>query len=191
MDNLNIADTYFLKALDSYDYNIEEVVENIGYALSYDEEHAPAWCLQGRLMMDGMKNFKEAKRCFESAIFYDPTYIETYKYYSLLLIWTNDFEKAQIILNKSKRIKGMSLATIIHRSSMIHEYQGRIGEAIRIMNNGKLFSLTQDNYEFFNKEVIRLKRKVSKPIKRKKKKTPKVVKSSIMQMAGKLITRIF
>jgi len=191
MDNITIADTYFLKALDNYDYNTEEVVENIGYALSYNEEHAPTWCLQGRLMMEGMKNFKEAKRCFENAIFYDPTYIETYKYYSLLLIWTSEFEKAQIIINKSKRIKGMSLATIIHRSAMIHEYQGRIGEAIRIMKNGKLFSLTQSNYDFFNKEVIRLKRKVSKPIKQKKKRVPKKVRPSILQMAGKVITRMF
>jgi len=190
MDNLTIADTYFLKAFDNYDYNIEEAVENIKYALSYDEEHAPAWCLQGRLMMDCLKNFREAKSCFERAIFYDPTYVETYKYYSLLLIWTSDFEKAQIIINKSKRVKGMSRATIIQRSAMVYEYQGRIGEAIRIMKKGKLFSLTQSNYDYFNKEVTRLKRKVRKPVKRKKKKLPKAVKPSILQLAGKLITRL-
>jgi len=191
MDNLTIADTYFLKALDSYDYDLEVVVENIGYALSYDEEHAPTWCLKGRLMMNEMKNFKEASHCFENAIFYNPTYIETYKYYSLLLIWIGDFKRAQIIINKSKRVKGMSKATIIHRSAMIHEYQGRIGEAIRIMKTGKLFSLTQTNYDFFNNEITRLKRKVSKPVKRKKRKIPKAVRPTLLQLAGKIITRLW
>ncbi len=183
MENLTIADTYFLKAFDYYDYNLEVVVENIGYALSYDEEHAPTWCLKGRLMMDCMKNFKEAAHCFENAIFYDPNYIDTYKYYSLLLIWISDFEKAKIIINKSKRVKGMSRATIIHRSAMIYEYQGNIGEAIRIMKNGKLFSLTQSNYDFFNNEINRLKRKVRK--------IPKAVKPTLLQLAGKLIMRLW
>ncbi|MEM9546950.1 MAG: hypothetical protein AAGA77_13300 [Bacteroidota bacterium] len=190
METLTIADTYFLKAYDSYDYNLEEVVENIGYALSYDEEHAPTWCLKGRLMMDCMKNFNEARHCFENALFYDTNYIDTYKYYSLLLIWISDFEKAQIVINKSKRVKGMSRATIIHRSAMIHEYQGRIGEAIRIMKNGKLFSLTQSNYDFFKEEIDRLNRKVSKPVKRKVPKIPKAVRPTLFQLAGKLIMRL-
>ena len=190
MDNLNIADTYFLKASDNYGYNMNEVVENIGYALSYNEEHAPTWCLQGRLMMDEMKNFHEAKRCFENAIFYNPSYIETYKYYTLLLIWTGDFEKAQIIINKGKRIKGMPLCVTIHRSAMIHELNGRIGEAIRILKKGELFSLNKFEYDFFHNEVNRLKRKVSKPTKRKNKQKTIKVRSSLLQMAGKIITRL-
>lgn len=191
MDNLTVADTYFLKALDNYDYNVEEVVENLGYALSYNEEYAPAWCLQGRLMMETLKDYNRAIHCFENAIFYDPLYMETYKHYSLLLIWIKDFEKAQIILNKSKRVKGMSLSTIIHRTAMIHEYKGQIGEAIRILNNGILFSLNQDSYTFFDNEVKRLKRKVSKPKKKKKKGIPKVVQPTLLQLAGRLITRLF
>lgn len=191
MDNLTVSDTYFLKALDNYDYNIEEVVENLGYALSNDEEYAPAWCLQGRLMMEILKDYNRAIHCFEKAIFYDPLYMETYKHYSLLLIWIKDFDKAQIILNKSKRINGMPLSTIIYRTAMIHEYKGQIGEAIRIMNNGILFSLNQANYDFFDNEVKRLKRKVSKPKKKKKKVIAKTVKPTLIQLASKIIARLF
>lgn len=35
----NLADQYFVKALGMYDYDLEEVVENLNYALSYDPEH--------------------------------------------------------------------------------------------------------------------------------------------------------
>lgn len=191
MDNLNVADTYFLKAWDNYGYNSTEVVENINYALSYDEEHAPTWCLKGRLFMDELKNFQEAKRCFENAIFYNPTYIETYKYYTLLLIWTGEFEKAQIIINKGKRVKGMPLSYTIHRSALIHEFKGNIGEAIRIMKNGQMFSLNQPEFDFFHNEIKRLNRKVSQPVKRKVKKKTKKRKPSILQMAGRIITWLF
>lgn len=191
MDNLTVADTYFLKAQDNYGYTVDDVVENINYALSYDEEHAPTWCLKGRLFMDGMKNFKEAKRCFENAIFYDPMYIETYKYYTLLLIWTNDFEKAQIIINKGKRVTGMPLSFTIHRSALIYEFKGNIGEAIRIMKKGQMFSLNQADFDFFHNEIKRLNRKVSQPIKRKVKKKTKRRKSLLLQIAGRIITWLF
>ena len=191
MDNLNIADTYFLKASDNYDYNMEELIENIGYALSYDEEHAPTWWLQGRLLMYELKNYKGAIRCFEKAIFYDPTYIDTYKFYSLLLIWMCDFEKAQIIINKGKRVKGMPISIIIQRLAMIQEYQGKIGNAIRILNRGRLLSLTQNDFDFFNNEVIRLQRKVRKPEVRKEEEVIKKVRPSLIRMAGQLITRLW
>ena len=57
--NITQADKYFLKALDSFDYDEGEMVEALNYALSYDEEHAPSLCLAGRLHMEKMKNFKE------------------------------------------------------------------------------------------------------------------------------------
>lgn len=190
MDNLNIADKYFLKAWENYGYDMDEVIENIGYALGYDEEHAQSWCLQGRLMMEIIKDYKEAARCFQKAIYFDPLYTESYKYYSLLLIWTNEFEKAQIVINKGKRVKGMPLSVTIHRSALIHEYHGRIGEALRIMKKGELFSLNQTDYDFFHNEVNRLKRKVKKPVKQRVNKKIKKVKPTILQMAGQLITRL-
>ncbi|MDF1694890.1 MAG: hypothetical protein P1U56_03625 [Saprospiraceae bacterium] len=191
MDNLNIADNYFLKANDNYDYNMEELIENIGYALSYDEEHAPTWCLQGRLMMYELKKYKAAIRCFEKAIFFDPTYIESYKFYSLLLIWIGDFEKAQIIINKGKRVKGMPISITLQRLAMIQEYKGNIGKAIRIMSQAKLLSLSQNDYDFFTNEVIRLNRKVNKPQKEEVQVIPKKVKPTLLQMASQIITRLW
>lgn len=193
MEKLTTADTYFLKALDNYDYNnMEEAIENMEYALGYDPEHAPAWCLKGRMLMDQFKRFEAAKKCFEMAILFDPNYVETYKHYTLLLIWMSDFKRAQIIVNKSKRVKGMSMATVILRSAMIHEYQGNIGEAIRIAKKGRLFSLTQTNYDFFNGEVNRLKKKIRKPvIKERKKEIVKAVKPTLLKIASNAITRLF
>jgi hypothetical protein len=46
--NITQADKYFLKAFDAFDYDMEELVESLDYALSHDEEHAPTLCLLGR-----------------------------------------------------------------------------------------------------------------------------------------------
>ena len=46
---LSIADQYYVKAFDNYPFEIENTVENLSYALSYDEHHVQANCLMGQV----------------------------------------------------------------------------------------------------------------------------------------------
>lgn len=41
------TDKYIFQALDAYPYNLEETVESLNYALSYDDKNAVALCLMG------------------------------------------------------------------------------------------------------------------------------------------------
>ena len=124
--NISLADQYFLKAQDAYHWDAEQLVESLNYALSYDVEHAPSLCLTGRLMMEKLKSFDAAKHHFEMALIADPFYVETYKYYSLLLIWLGDFAKAEKLIHRSEKIAGMPTVVIIQRRATMLECQGKV-----------------------------------------------------------------
>lgn len=122
--DISQADQYFLKAESYYPYCSEFVVENLSYALSYDENHVPSLVLTGRLQMDLLKNFKTAKHYFELALAFDADYVETYEHYSLLCLWTGDFAKAKQIIDQSISIKGMDLLRMRYRKAKMYELMG-------------------------------------------------------------------
>lgn len=157
--SLTLADQYFLKALDNYAHDIESSVESLNYALSYDEQHPAANCLLGRLLMEKLKRFPEAKHCFERALIEDPNYVDTYKYYSQLLIWMGELEKAETIIKKGISKIGMPKLIMIKRKAAILEAKGKVREAIDENKRGRLLSSGQYDFQHFNGEVKRLKKK--------------------------------
>ncbi|NNG27070.1 MAG: hypothetical protein HKM87_06060, partial [Ignavibacteriaceae bacterium] len=47
--SITLADTFYLKALDLYPFELDQVIEALNYAISYDNDHAGAHCLLGKL----------------------------------------------------------------------------------------------------------------------------------------------
>ena len=135
--SLTLADQYFLKASDHYAYDMEQTVESLNYALSYDEMHPAANCLMGRLLMEKLKRFSEAIHCFERAMVEDPNYVDTYKFYSLLLIWMGKLDKANRIIEIGFTKTGMPKLVMIKRKATVLEAQGKIKEAIKEKRNEK------------------------------------------------------
>jgi len=167
---LSLADEYYLKAVDNYDYNLAEVVEPLNYALSYDEEHVPSLCLMARIKMDYLKDYKSSRHYFEMALIADPYFIDTYKYYSKLLIWIGELEKAEQLINRSVKVKGLSNGFRHRIKANIYEYKGRPDLAISEIKKAKLFSVNAHLYDFCEKEEIRLKKKIAKKKRKKSKK---------------------
>lgn len=166
--NITQADQYFLKAYDAYDYDIDELIESLNYALSYDEDHAPSLCLMGRIYMEKMKDFKAAQHCFEMALISNKEYVETYKHYSRLLIWMGQLEKAEALITKAEKIIGMPKIVTIQRKATIYEYAGKVDKAMDEVIKGKLLSGCASFYSFFDNEEARLKKKVNKKKKKRK-----------------------
>ncbi len=160
--SLTLADQYFLKASDNYAYDVEQTVESLNYALSYDEMHPASNCLMGRLLMEKLKRFSEAKHCFEQALVEDPNYVDTYKFYSLLLIWMGELDKANSLIDKGMTKLGMPKLVMIKRKATVLEAKGKIKEAIKENKRGRLLSAGQFDYDYFNGEVKRLKQKCKK-----------------------------
>lgn len=167
--SLSLADQYYLKAHDNYIWNIEETVESLNYALSYDEEHAASNCLMGRLLMEKLKRFDEAAHYFELALLADPNYVDTYKHFSRLLIWLGKLDRAEKLIQQGAGKKGMSKLIMIKRSAALLEAKGQIDLAIKEVRRGRLLSSSDIDYNFFNAEKDRLKRKIKKHKKKGKK----------------------
>ena len=192
MSNISLADKYYLKALDNYYYNYELEVEDLSYALSYDDEHARAWCLQGRMQMEILKDFESAKHSFELALLYDHLYVETYKYYTLVLLWTNEFDKTKRLLYKASGIKGMPLSTLQHRWSLYYELQGRIDKALFVVKQSRLLSTDEASYQYFETEIKRLERKMAKPtaeVEKEKKKEVKKARLKFIKALSQIVSK--
>ncbi len=158
--SISIADTYYLKAVSSYPWQVEAATENLNFALSYDENHAQANCLMGRLHMEILKDFEGAEFYFEQAIMNDLQYIDTYKWFSLLKIWTGEFDKARKIIDYGMKIKGMDKALLIHRKALICEAQGYSIAAQKLLVYAMRCSLSESYVTFFKDELSRIQTKL-------------------------------
>ena len=118
---ITLSDTYYLKALDYYPYNLEELIENLNYALSYDDQHSDANCLMGRLQHRQLNNYEEAEYYFQTALASEPKNIEVYKHYSFLLLDLREYKKARKLALFSYTIKGVDHAEIKRIEGLIYE----------------------------------------------------------------------
>ena len=92
---MNTGNQYLIKALDNYPYNLEEAVESLSYALSYEPNNPQALCLQGRIEADVYHNYEAAIEFYQEAMEEDLHAIYIYPFYLHALIWNNDYEKAK------------------------------------------------------------------------------------------------
>lgn len=157
---LTIADGYYTKAEGAYPWQLDDVIENLNYALNYDSEHVQSLCLKGRLFMYQFKEYPAAEACFQRALFSNVTYPDTYKYYSLLKIWQCDLDKASEIIKRGKRVGGMDQGTMLLHEALILESRGSFHSAQKFMKKAKLVSLEPDKLERIEENLKRIKSKI-------------------------------
>jgi len=136
MSNINLASGYYLKALDNFHFAADEALEQLNYALSYDEEHAPSHCLMGALYMQYLKDYTEAMHCFELALLYDVNYVDTYKWYINLCLWIGDLSKADQLISRASKISAFSKASIYQYKMMLAENKSDIRRALVMTDFG-------------------------------------------------------
>jgi len=162
---ITIADQYYLKAAVSYPWNIADALEQLNYALSYDDEHAQSWCLQGMIHMYSLKNYEKAQVAFDMALQSDMKYVDTYKHLTLLKIWKGEIERANKLIDFAINVEAMEQSVILGLKAMVLEVQGRYSDAEGILETARLVSLSCDTMSWLNK--------ISKRIKTKKKQSKK------------------
>lgn len=59
---------YYFQALDNFPYNMQETIEALNYALSYDGQNAESLCLLGRVYAEILKDYETAKNYFAEAL---------------------------------------------------------------------------------------------------------------------------
>ena len=144
----SLADTYYLKAMDAYPYSLEESIENLNYALSYNAEHANAICLMARILSEHFMDYDHAEEYFERALAANPNHFESCIYYTQQLIKTSGFDKAGKLLKYAYTLKGADLARVYYLDGLMHEYQKDYEAA------GQLYNEALENA--FNIEFIHI-----------------------------------
>ena len=138
-------DKYLFQALDNYPYNLEETVESLDYALSYDDKSTMALCLYGRVYSEQLLRYDQAKRYFEQAIANDIHALEVYPHYIQTLLVNEDFEEAEKLIAFALTIKGINKAEILLKTVLLLERKGEVKKAHKTLKEVKLLSFSNDN----------------------------------------------
>lgn len=172
----NLLNNYVLKAIDAYPYELEETVENLNYALSYENDNAYALFLMGRLQAEQFGDYEKAKQHYAEALANKMDFHKVYSKYILVLIWNEDYEEAQKLIDFAFTVKGLN-------KGEVHLYQGQLFEnlqvykkAIKALKKAKLFGYNDGFISHINSEILRIKNKMNpkkKKSKNKKKKKKK------------------
>jgi len=156
------ATQYYAKAMANYPWELDEVIEALNYALSYDNEHAGAYCLLGRIYSEQLIDFEDAFYYFEQALLHNINYINTYYFYSMSLIQYGDFAKAEILLNHGMKVKGICKACLTQRFALIYEMQGKLLKAKKLLRKAIALSINNEEIEGFRSDLKRVKDKIGK-----------------------------
>lgn len=174
----NLLNNYVLKAIDAYPYNLEETVENLNYALSYEANNAYALYLMGRLQAEQFGDYEKAKIYFAEALANKMDFIKVYPRYILVLLWNEDYDEAQKLIDFAKTVKAVGKGELLVLQAQLFESRQEYKKALKTFKNAKLLVYNNHFISFIDSEISRIKDKI-KPKKKtscKKKKSKKLKK---------------
>ncbi|MEM5565741.1 hypothetical protein WNY78_11530 [Psychroserpens sp. AS72] len=168
----NLLNNYVLKAIDAYPYELEETVENLNYALSYESNNAYALYLMGRLQAEQFGDYEKAKYYFAEALANKIDFIKVYPKYILVLIWNHDFNEAQKLIDFAHTVKAVGKGELLVLQAQLFECQKAYKKALKTFKKAKLFVYNNGFTSFIDSEMNRVKNKL-KPNKKKSSKSKK------------------
>lgn len=138
---MKTIDKYLFQALDNYPYSLEETIESLEYAFSYDAKNTMVLCLYGRIQAEQLWNYEEAKNYFQEALSINIHALEVYPHYLQTLILNEDYQEAQKLIDFALTIKGINKSDILVQKAILLEAQQEFKKALKEIRNAKLTSL--------------------------------------------------
>ncbi|MEN2403062.1 hypothetical protein GKZ90_0024965 [Flavobacterium sp. MC2016-06] len=170
---MKTIDKYLFQALDSYPYSLEETIESLDYAFSYDAKNTMVLCLYGRIQAEQLWNYEGAKSYFQEALGINIHALEVYPHYLQTLILNEDFEEAQKLIDFALTIKGINKAEIYVKKAILLEVQQKFKEALKEIKSAKLCSIQHD----YDSGISEVEKRIKSKIDLLKNKKPKKKKS--------------
>ena len=165
----NLLDKYLFQALDAYPYNLEEAVESLNYALSYDGKNPVALCLMGQVHAENLGDYETAKEYYQQALAEDMYALEVYPKYINVLLWNEDYEEAEKLIDFALTVKGTDKAVLYLGKGILHEQKKEYKKALKALKIAKQY--TYNNYFMSNIEGEEKRIKNKMPNKKSKKKS--------------------
>nr|WP_294780211.1 hypothetical protein [uncultured Flavobacterium sp.] len=170
---MKTIDKYLFQALDSYPYSLEETIESLDYAFSYDSKNTMVLCLYGRIQAEQLMNYDDAKTYFQEALAINIHALEVYPHYLQTLILNEDYEEAQKLIDFALTIKGINKADIFAKKAVLLEVQHKFKEALKEIKQAKLRSIQHDYDSGISEVEKRIKGKMDLQEKKKPKEKKK------------------
>lgn len=171
-------DKYLFQALDNYPYSLEETIESLDYALSYDDKNTMALCLYGRVYTEQLLQFEEAKNYFQKALSINVNALEVYGYYIETLLLNEDYDEAEKLIAFALTVKGSNKAEIGLKKVQLLERKKKFKKAKAMLKEVKLAAINNDYNYTIEETANRLKEKLEIVSPKKKKKKSEKKKSS-------------
>lgn len=171
-------DKYLFQALDNYPYSLEETIESLDYALSYDDKNTMALCLYGRVYTEQLLQFEEAKNYFQKALAINVNALEVYAYYIETLLLNEDYDEAEKLIEFALTVKGSNKAELQLKKIQLYERKQEFKKAKALLKEMKLAVVNNDYNYCIEETEKRLSEKLKLISPKKKKKKSKKKKSS-------------
>lgn len=166
----NTHNIYLFKALDAYPYNMEETIESLNYALSYDPNNAEALFLMAKLYSYQLKDYETAKYYFEETMTRQMEMSKLYPDYIYVLTLNEDYPEAQRLLDYALKVKGTDKGLMQYLQGQLFEAILEFKSAKKALKEAKKLSKNNDFTAFLNREIERVKNKIPKKKNKKCKK---------------------
>ncbi|WP_298544620.1 hypothetical protein [uncultured Aquimarina sp.] len=164
----NLLDKYLFQALDAYPYNLEEAVESLNYALSYDDKNPIALCLMGQIYAENLRNYETAKEYYQQALAEDMYALDVYPKYINVLLWNEDYDEAEKLIDFALTLKGTDKAVLYLKKGILFEQKKEYKKALKVLKIAKVN--TYNNYFISDIEGDEKRIKDKMPKKKNKKK---------------------
>jgi len=150
---------YVLQALDNYPMYLEETMESLSYAPSYDESNTMALCLMGRVHAEQLLDYEQAKRYFQEALVHNVQALEVYPYFIQTLIDMGEYEAAKKTIKFALTLPAMPLTGIWIKKALLFEKMRKYKKALKALKKAKLENVDLDFSSNLKAIEDRIKRK--------------------------------
>ncbi|MFY0629673.1 MAG: tetratricopeptide repeat protein [Flavobacteriaceae bacterium] len=166
----NQINNYVFKAIDSFHYDLEETMEALNYALSYNDKDIIALTLMGRVYAEKLSDYNEAITYYKQALAEKVDGLDVQSYYINALLWNEDYKEAEEFIDFALTVKGSDKAELYLNKASLFEELKDYKKALSFIKLAKEHTY---NNEFMDKVKEQKKRVVGKMPKKKKKKNMK------------------
>ncbi|MGJ8744916.1 tetratricopeptide repeat protein [Polaribacter sp.] len=173
-----LVNNYIFKALESYPYDLEEVMEALDYALSYDDKNTMALTLMGRVYAEKLYKYEEAIIFFKQALAENIKAFEVYTPYINTLLWNEDYKEAEEFIDFGLTVKGSDKALLYLKKGILYEQLKEYKKALGYIKLAKEHTFNAEFMTDINADKDRIKGKMPKKKKVKVVKKDKKVKEN-------------
>ncbi|WP_298779031.1 hypothetical protein [uncultured Polaribacter sp.] len=157
-----LTNNYVFKALENYPYDLEEVMEALNYALSYDDKNTMALTLMGRVYAEKLYKYDEAILYYKEVLSVNINAFEVYSHYINVLLWNEDVKDAEDFIDFALTVKGSDKAMLYSKKAVLNEQLKEYKIALSFIKQARVYAFNSEFIETINDQKVRIKGKMSK-----------------------------